>query len=151
MLGSGGGGHMSSFYTLLYIANPEDAEEIGLDESEDAGQRWKSLWLRSIGDLELVALWTIIEPSNPENIGTLMADLLFAGGDDGPFVTKVPDGFIQSVATLPDSRIPEVVNAWNQIDEMTHWDEAALANTISAIRALSQQSLASGQSVLQAG
>jgi len=140
---------MASFSTLLYIADPDDAETIGLDSDEDAAERWRSLWLRHLGDLELVRLGLIVASAPDELGGTLMAELLYQAGDEGPFVMRVPQDFVASIAKIPDSRIAEVAAAWNQFDELKHWKRQELVETVSNLREFFRAAVASGKSVLQ--
>jgi hypothetical protein len=140
---------MAAFYTLFYIAPPEAAEAIAFDE--DAIDRWPSVWLRHIGDLELVALWNVIDEKSQESEGTLMADLIFQGSDEGPFVMRVPPEFIAAVASIPDDEAPDVATAWSRAAELPdwRWRQEEVTRLLNELRTFAQQALASGQPVLQ--
>jgi Zn-dependent protease len=110
---------VAAFYTELYIADPADAEAVGCEE--DAIDRWPSVWLPHIGDQELVQLWGIVADLPDEPGRTLMAELLFQGGDDGPFVMRVPAPFVSAIAGVADEQLPEVAAAWGRTDELADW------------------------------
>lgn len=138
---------MAAFYTLLYIADLADAEAVGCDE--DAANRWPSLWLRHIGDQELVALWATIADLPPEPGRTLMADLLLQGSDEGPFVMRVRPAFVSAVAAVPAERVPEVAAAWGRAEGLADWPPVELAAVVGQLREFAQRAVTSGQSVLQ--
>jgi hypothetical protein len=138
---------VAAFYTLLYIADPHEAEAIGRDE--DTADRCPCLWLRHIGDQELVALWATVADLPPEPGRTLMADLLFQGSDEGPFVMRVPPAFVAAVAAIPAERVPEVAAEWGRSELLAHWQPAELAAVVSQLREFSRRAAAAGQSMLQ--
>jgi len=142
-----GGLEVAAFDTLLYIADPADAEAVGCDE--DAADRWPSVWLKHIGDLELVLLWSAVADLSPEPGRTLMGDLLFQGGEDGPFVMRVPMPFVVALADLPAERVPAVAATWGGSEELADWRPEELAGVISELREFTQRAKASGQAVLQ--
>lgn len=138
---------MAAFYTLLYIAEPADAEAVGCDD--DVDDRWPSIWLKHIGDLELVHLWSVVAKLPQERGRNLMGDLLFQGGDEGPFVMRVPAEFVTAVANLSAEQMPEVAAEWGQIEELADWQPAELANIVSQLREFARRAVMSGKSVLQ--
>ena len=138
---------MAAFYTLLYIADPADAVAVGCEE--DAADRWPSLWLRHVGDLELVALWAALGNSASETEGTLMADLLFQASDEGPFVMRVPPAFVAALAAIPAERIPEVASMWGQTEELADWQPAELTTVIEQLREFARRAVTSGKPMLQ--
>jgi hypothetical protein len=138
---------MAAFYTLLYNAPLEAAEAIAFDE--EAQDRWPSVWLKHIGDLELVALWEVIGGSPSASGGTLMANLVFQGSEEGPFVMSVPPEFITAVASIPDHEASNVAATWGQIEELADWQKEELVSVLNDLRNFAKQALASGQPVLQ--
>ena len=140
---------MAAFYTLFYIAPPEAAEAIAFDE--EAIDRWPSIWLRHVGDLELVALWNVIDEKAQESEVTLMADLIFQGSDEGPFVMRVPQQFIAAVASIPDDERRDVVAKWTHDAELPdwRWRQEEVTKLLQELRTFAQQAVASGQPVLQ--
>ena len=138
---------MAAIYTLLYVADPSDAESVGCDE--DADTRWPSVWLKHIGDQELVHLWSVLADLPPKPAQTLMGDLLFQGGDDGPFVMRVPAEFVAALAALPETRVSEVAAAWGRLEELADWPPSELSAVVNELRAFAKRTVDSGQSVLQ--
>jgi hypothetical protein len=138
---------VAAFYTLLYIAAPADAEAVGCDE--DAADRWPSVWLKHVGDLELVQLWSAVADLPPEPGRTLMGDLLFQGGEDGPFVMRVPERFVAALASLEAERVPAIAAAWGRSEELADWRPEELAGVVGELREFAQRAVASGQAVLQ--
>jgi hypothetical protein len=97
----------------------------------------------------LVALWEAIAVSPSESEGTLMADLVFQGSEEGPFVMRVPPEFIAGVASIPDQDVPQVAAAWGRIEELAHWRKEELVSVLNELRNFARQALASGHPVLQ--
>ena len=123
---------MAAFYTLLYIADPADAEAVGC--AEDAADRWPSVWLKHIGDLELVQLWSAVADLPPKS-GTLMDDLVFQGGEEGPFVMRVPPAFVAALARVPEDHVPAIAAAWGRSEELADWQPEDLSGVVGELRA----------------
>jgi hypothetical protein len=138
---------MAAFYTLLYIASAEDAEALAIEE--DPQDRWPSLWLKHIGDLELVALWDLLTKEPSGSAGTLMEDLLFQASDEGPFVMGVPPEFVAAVAAISDRDAAKVASAWGETDELADWQQKDLERTLNELRQFARQAVASNCPVLQ--
>lgn len=138
---------MAAFYTLLYIAEPTDAEEIGC--AEDAAERWPSMWLKHIGDTELVQLWALLGDLPVGSERTLMGELLYQGGDEGPFVMRVPAEFVTILSRLPKTRVAEIAAAWRGNEELAHWPLAGLAAVVDELREFAGRAITADQSVLQ--
>jgi hypothetical protein len=138
---------MAAFYTLLYIAAPVDAEAIACDES--AADRWPSLWLRHIGDQELVALWGLVAKPPEASGETLMADLLFQGSDEGPFVIQMPAAFVSAVAALPAERVSEVAALWGRTTDPVRWRPEDLAGVLGDLWDFAARAVACGKVVVQ--
>jgi hypothetical protein len=110
---------MAAVDTLLYIAARNEAEAIAT--AEDADARWPSIWLRHVGDQELVALWGVLSGHSPELGTTLMAELLFQGSESGPFVMRVPDEFVSTVAAVQVSAYHHVAEEWQRAAGLPDW------------------------------
>ena len=96
------GGHkMATVLTELFRVAPRDLDSLADPELEPKAET--SIWLRGLGDLELVALWELLPGA--ESNGTLMADLL-SEPDAEVVLMSVPDNFLQCVRDLPDGDIP---------------------------------------------
>jgi hypothetical protein len=78
-----------------------------------------------------------------------MADLLFQGSEEGPFVMRVPLAFVASLAAIPDERVSELAVAWGRTEELADWQPTELATVIRQLREFAQKAVASGKSVLQ--
>jgi hypothetical protein len=110
---------MAVVHTLFYLAAPEEAEQIAL--AEEASDRWPSLWLRHVGDQELVALWGVVGRNAPGSGATVMAELLFQGSDEGPFVMRAPDEFVSAAATVQPPSYGRIAEEWCRAAGLPDW------------------------------
>ncbi|MCA9071486.1 MAG: hypothetical protein KDA84_21310 [Planctomycetaceae bacterium] len=138
---------MAAFYTLLYMANPDEAKAIA--DSDEPQDQWPNLWLRLVGDLELVELWRVLDEATADDEGTLMGDLLYQSGDEETFVMETPDSFVTAVAEIPESKLPEIAEAWGRVDELSHWKAHELVETLSELRTFCQKANSTGCPILQ--
>jgi len=138
---------MAAFYTLLYVAPISAAEDIAIDADEDAMERYPSAWLKSIGDLELVELWGIVEPGS--DAGTLMEDIAYASPDGEVMVMTVPTSFVVAMSSLPDNQREQVAQKWQSSELMADWSVADVGAVVQEILSICKRSVASGDPVLQ--
>lgn len=135
---------MAAFYTLLYVAPITDAESIAQDADEDAMNRYPSVFLRHIGDEELVALWDVLDAASNE--GTLMGDLAYASPDGEVMVMALPKAFVMALAA---AALEPLAQQWRSAELMQQWAVADVLTILQDISALCKRSMECGQPVLQ--
>ncbi|MCA8992310.1 MAG: hypothetical protein KDA88_10045 [Planctomycetaceae bacterium] len=138
---------MAAFYTLLYVAPPEDAETIAVDANEDAMERYPNAWLQYIGDEELVALWDILE--GEDNDGTLMGDLTYASPEGDVMVMAAPEQFVIAVGNIAQGDLERVAEKWQSSDLMVQWTHADVIAVLTQLIGICRVSMESGHPLLQ--
>ena len=135
---------MAAFFTELFRIKPDEAETL-LNSDLDR-EAIPSLWVRSMGDLELVGLWESLP--NGESEGTLLAEPL-SDLDADQIVTKLPDGFAYCISALHDEEVDEVAEQWSKMEELKHWDLPDLIQVVRDIQILVRDAEANGEIVVQ--
>ena len=133
---------MAAFFTELFRIDPAEIESL-LDPELERNEE-DSLWLRNLGDLELVGLWDVLP--NAESDGTLMAEMLAA---DAALVIGLPENFVTAMSNLADDQVAHVARQWSQMDEMDSWKVSDLEDIIRRIRKLIHDAQANNQIVVQ--
>jgi len=135
---------MAAFFTELFRVDPADVDSLADPELEPNPET--SIWLRHIGDLELVGLWELLPGA--ESDGTLMAEPL-TETDAECVVLSIPSNFLQCVRELPESDIPGIIQRWNEMEELSHWTSENLTQLFISLRNLVSDAHAAGQVVVQ--
>jgi hypothetical protein len=135
---------MAALFTELFRVSPDALDTLLDPELEPDPET--SIWLRGLGDLELVGLWETLP--NAESDGTLMAEPL--SDLEAEFVLLgVPDNFLQCIRSLTDAQIPDVVARWKQMDELASWSPEDLTQYVHDIRRIANDSATNNQLVVQ--
>ena len=135
---------MTAVFTELFRVAPDDLASLADPELEPNPET--SIWLRGLGDLELVGLWELLP--NAESDGTLMADLL-SEPDAEVVLISIPDNFLQCVRDLPDSETPSVMQRWQSMDELADWSTEELAKSFRALLKLANDAIAASEIIVQ--
>lgn len=135
---------MSALYTALHRVAPSEVDSLRNTELESAPET--SIWLRGIGDLELVELWELLPGAQSE--GTLMADVLDSP-DAEIVLIAVPQNFLDCVRNLPESQILSIMEQWHEIDELSGRTHGQLAAAFADLRQLALAAHDAGQLVVQ--
>jgi len=105
-----------------------------------------SLWLRNLGDLELVGLWESLPGAS--STGTLMDDVVSAG-DGEAIIFSLPENFLDAITAIEEAAVAKVAAAWSKIDGLAAWNLSDLADVIRNIRRLVREARANDQVVVQ--
>lgn len=135
---------MAAVYTELFRVSPEAVETL-LDPELEIDPA-TSIWLRGLGDLELVALWESLPSA--QSVGTLMSEPL-TDVESECVLLKVPEDFLQAILKLTDEQIPEIVVNWQQTDELADWSLEDLTRYFRDIRKLAGDAAAQDELVVQ--
>lgn len=133
---------MAAFFTEFFRVAPANVESLFDPELERRDD--SSLWLRSLGDLELVGLWEVLPNSEPD--GTLMGNVVAAGTS---LVFSIPDDFASSIHELTDDNVQSVAQNWARMDGLSSWQVADLAEVICNIRTLVRAAKEDQQIIVQ--
>ena len=135
---------MAALTTELYRISPEELDNLLDPELEPDSE--SSIWLRGLGDLELVGLWEVLPGAKSD--GTLMAELL-SDEEAEVLLLRVPDNFLQCIRDLSPEQIPDVAAKWRQIEEVSDWSADDLIQPIQEIQKLAIDAASRGQLVVQ--
>ena len=135
---------MAALFTELYRVSP-DALDTLLDPELESDPKF-SIWLRGLGDIELVGLWEALPDA--ESDGTLMADPL-SDLETECVLLGVPDNFLRCIRSVTDAQVPDVVAKWQQVDELSDWSPEDLTQYLNDIRRLANDAAANNQLVVQ--
>ncbi len=135
---------MAAFFTELFRIDPSDAESLLDPELERDSE--SSLWLRNLGDLELVGLWESLPNAQPD--GTLMADVL-SDPESEKLVFSLPDNFVSSIESVSDDQVDMIVEKWSEMEELSGWELSELAQVVRDVRSLVREARANKQIVVQ--
>jgi len=135
---------MAAVFTELYRVAPGDLDTLACPEFEPS--RETTIWLRGLGDLELVGLWELLPGA--ESDGTLMADLL-SEPDAEVVLMSVPVNFLHCVRDLPDGDIATVMQRWQRMDELADWTPEQLADSFFSLRQLVNDAATAGEIIVQ--
>ena len=133
---------MTAFFSELFRIEPSELESL-LDPDLERTES-NSLWLRSLGDLELVGLWESLPHSQAGD--SLMGELL---AEDGALILSVPEDFLKALAQLNETHMETVSQKWQQSEEMAHWSIAELTDVLKRLHSFVCQAQASGQIIVQ--
>ena len=135
---------MAAVFTELFRVPPDDVGSLADPEFEPNAET--SIYLRGLGDLELVGLWELL--TGAESDGTLMSDLL-SEPDAEVVLMSVPDNFLQCVRDLPDGEIATVMQRWQAMDELANWTPEQLADSFGSLRQLAKDAATAGEIIVQ--
>lgn len=135
---------MAAVFTELFRVAAHDLDSLADPELEPNPET--SIWLRGLGDVELVGLWELLPGA--ESDGTLIADLL-SGPEAEVLLMSVPDNFLQCVRDLHDVDIPTVAQHWQTMEELADWSPEQLADSLVSLRKLALDAEAAGEIIVQ--
>lgn len=101
-----------SFYTDWFIATEAEAENIAASDSPF--EEWQSLSLRSIGEIDLMALSAILQGIEVSKADPVSDKLLFQGSETGPFVVRISLSFVDDLANIPAADRDKLAAIWSQ-------------------------------------
>lgn len=137
-------------YTDWFLAQPDEAAEIAM--SDDPFHRWPCLSLKSVLDLELQRLWSILLDRR-FSAALQIADQLLYGEEDseeGPFVFEVAPDFVGLLAEVPDARTGEIAKKWAKIAEFKgRMDQADVAAALDELIGFAREARRKNLSILQ--
>jgi hypothetical protein len=139
------------YYTDWFIAGRDEAEAIASTATteEHSFEDWPHYSVKNIGLGELGALWAILR-GGPFNPGRLAAgDLLFEGGEEGPYVFEVVPAFIEALAGVSKQQAERHAVAWAQTEGLARWPVPALAEIIAGLADFARRARAEGKLVLE--
>jgi len=135
---------MAALFTELYRVSADALDALLDPELEPDPET--SIWLRGLGDLELVGLWETMP--NAESDGTLLAEPL-SDLEGECVLLGVPENFLHCIRSLTDAQVPEVVANWQRMDELADSSREALTQCVNDIRKLATDAAANNQLVVQ--
>ncbi|QDU98568.1 hypothetical protein [Lignipirellula cremea] len=135
---------MAAFFTELFRVAPDKVSSLLDPELERDPET--SLWLKNIGEMELVGLWESL--TNTESDGTMIQDIL-SDEDADAMLFSLPPEFLEAIAAVTDDKVDSIAEQWQETDEVAHWDQADLAQVIRDIRNLVQAANANNQIVVE--
>jgi len=133
---------MAAFFTELFRVEPANVESL-FDPQLERGND-SSLWLRNLGDLELVGLWNALPNSDPD--ATMLGNVVAAGP---ALAFSLPEDFVNSIHELTDDSIQTVAQNWRKMDELASCPVADLAEAICNVRTLVRDARRDQQIVVQ--
>jgi hypothetical protein len=139
-----------SISTDWLIAQEADAEAVAsiLTTEERSFDDWPSLCLQGVGQLELQHLAASLR-GDGQSTRSVLGSLLHQASEQGPFVAAVDSGFIEALATLEESSLGAVSEAWQQSEHLRDWPLAEVGDTLSQMVAFARRARESGTPVLE--
>ena len=136
-----------SFYTDWFLADEADAERLAT--ADEPFESWPSLSLKSIGDIDLMQLWAILQNKEFDAADEVVTDeLLFQDADEEVFVVRVKPDFLDALAFVKDANIPQIVEAWKKTETLRDATNAELGEVIHKLRAFARRSIRRNKTVL---
>lgn len=132
-----------SFYTDWFIADEAEAESLAVSESPF--DHWPSLSLQGIGELDLMALWAILQHKAIDQADPVSIKLLFQGSDQGPFVVRIAPEFIDRLTEIPSDQ--DAV-AWSKTEGLVDVALTDVFQIVAQLSAFAKQSRLEGKPVL---
>ena len=138
--------------TDLLAANPEEADAI-LSTNGHASI-WPTLEAHTVDQVKLATLALILRGTTPESaaVGKIVESFegLASGGEDGPWIDRVPNELVQGLAGLSADRIDEVAAKWGSTEEakLDRWEQADIAVFLQELSAFAASAVAQNKSLL---
>ncbi len=136
--------------TDFVVADLSDAKRVcdsSCPSKEFAGVDAKGVSTVMLGKLFAILTKTDFDPSF---IGG--EELLSEGGDDGPWVFRVPDSLVQQVSTLDEGQRGAVATEWAKTEEFSpkygNWPADAVSAVLEEFAKLCRQAVNEGKSVM---
>ncbi len=132
--------------TDLIIASSDEADEVA--KAEVHAGRWPTLEMKGFSSISFGMLLAILR--DEEWTVELFNDELLAAGDmeEGPWVTHVPDSFVEAVAVVQDEQLPIAAGKWAGTEELSYWSPGDLGEVLSELRSFCAQAREAGTSIL---
>jgi hypothetical protein len=134
--------------TDYFVATRQRAEELA--EDGPTGTEVPMLEMKWVEPAVLGStLWAIIEDVPVEPGQRLPFDLdrfsavedtVAVSGDEMSALQQIADGFVRTLAALPDDRIPAIAARWARAEEwVAPWEPGELDDTVRGLRDLARQ------------
>lgn len=133
---------MASLFTEFVRVSEEEIPSIDNFETNQGN----SIWLRGLGDLELVGLWEILPGSQAD--GTLMADMLTEPDTVSVFMS-VPNNFLECICNLDDAETPSILDRWRMMGELANCSKDQLGESLATLRDFAREAKAADEVVVQ--
>jgi hypothetical protein len=80
-----------------------------------------------------------------------MAELLYQGSEDGPFVMRVPDEFVSAAAAVQPSAYRHVAEEWQRAAKLPdwRWRPEAITSALGNLCSFARRAVAERRAVLQ--
>jgi hypothetical protein len=139
-----------SFYTDWFLTDVSEAPVIAsIVLTEDrAHDDWPNVALRNIGEIELVALYELLRPGR-DGGNSVSGELLFQGGEDGPFVSAVESRFVEALGGVPAGAEVELAERWQAHEALADWSTDELAEVLRSLTEFARAARTAGKPVLQ--
>jgi hypothetical protein len=97
------------------IANKSEAEAVG--KSIVPIKKWPGIDAKGIDQVKLATLWGILSgaPYQESWIEEMLP--VYSASDEGPWVSVIPQGLVDGLASLEKQRFAEVARDWAQTEE----------------------------------
>lgn len=136
-----------SIYTDWFIASTDDAESIA--NSDDPFNDWPSLSIKSVGEMEMMELWSWPRTGSLNDYQQTTGRLLYQGSDEGPFVCPVAPEFVKALAGLSQVQQVSVAAAWSQSEQWRQWPVSPdVVSVLHDLAAFGRQSTESEKPIL---
>lgn len=141
-----------SWYTDWFLADESEAEAvagIGSDDGHDF-EDWPHLAMRSVGEMELMALLGVLR-GQPAEMDDVHGDALYHQSDEdgGVVVVRVTPSFVADLAALTADRATQAARQWHQSESMADWGPATVAEVLGEMVAFARRAVQEGKPVLQ--
>lgn len=141
-----------SWYTDWFLADEAEAEAVAgiASDDEHSFDDWPHLAMRSVGEMELMALRSVLrgQLASTEDIHE---DALYHRSDEdgGVVVTRVTPGFVADLAALAGKQAEDVARQWQQCEAMADWEPGTLGEVLREMVEFAHCALREGKPVLQ--
>jgi hypothetical protein len=135
--------------TEVVVAEVAEAPEVLVGPRQP---RWTTLQLKGLDTIKLGTLAFILQDRDITDVDAVVDysefELLASDSDEGPWVFRIPDDLITSLATAADVSLAEVSSKWAETEEleMDSWSEQDASEVVGEIAGLAR--LAGGRPVL---
>ena len=133
--------------TDFVVADLSDAKRVC--DSPCPSKDFGGVDAKGVNTVMLGKLFAILSKSdfNPSFIGG--DELLSEGGDDGPWVFRVPDSLVQQVSVLGEGQRREVATEWSKAEEFyDNWSAESVFAVLEEFAKLCRQAVTEGKSVM---
>jgi len=129
----------------IFIA--DEPEVMELTERDLPLNRFEGIYVRGIDPVKLAKLYSIVSGVSFETALDQQVLVRAISEDDGPWISKIPDGLRDTLAAQTDARLLAVSQAWANAEEfkLDRWSEENVNATLLSIAALARNSKSSNK------